>query len=350
MNIIYSPNSSDSNKYIDLMKQAIKKIDKNINFYSVREGVKLNNFFKINYICLNWFESLDNSSNFKFFLSFLKKLLVLNFMFLFRKKIVFVFHNKIPHETKNKKISFIFIKILLMLSNNIIIHCKESSEILKRYINFDLIKSKIVYVPHPSYIGAYPELKVEERNGIDQIKFLFLGNIRPYKNIEMLIEIFNKLKEQDVLLEIAGNVSDKNYEDELLNKIKSEKIKTDFRFIPDDEVIKKMKENDILILPYHLESSLNSGAVILAFSNKKTIISSNIPMLKDIKNNDAIYTYSYSNKEEEQKELLKQIMKVISDYKKDCKVLDVKGKLLYEEMFQLYSLKEVSKQLNKIYI
>lgn len=350
MNIIYSPNSSDSNKYIDLMKQAIKKIDKNIIFYSVREGVKLNNFFKIEYICLNWFESLDNSSNFKFFLSFLKKLLVLSFMFLFRKKIIFVFHNKIPHETKNKKISLLFIKILLKLSSNIIIHCKYSTEILKTYIDFDLIEPKIVYVPHPNYVGAYPEFREKERDEMDKIKFLFLGNIRPYKNIEMLIEIFNGLKEENIVLEIAGNISDKNYKDELLNKIKSEKIKTDFRFIPDDEVIKKMKENDILILPYHLESSLNSGAVILAFSNKRTIISSNIPMLQDIKNRDTIYTYSYLSKEEEQKELLKQITKVISDYKKDSKVLEIKGNLLYKEMLELYSLEQVSKQLKKIYV
>lgn len=347
MKIIYSPNSSETNKYIELMKTATKQIKSEVIFYSLRDGIKLKNFYKINYICLNWFESFNSQDNFKFYLSFLKKMIILNYFKLFKKKIIFVFHNKISHETKNKKLSLYFIKKLLLNSDKIIIHCRESEEILKSYVKFQNIESKINYVPHPNYIDAYPNTEIEKK--VNQLKFLFIGNIREYKNIELLIDIFNVISSENVLLEIAGNPSSEIYKKNLLSRINSKNIKTDFRFIPDEEIIKKLQENDAVILPYHLESSLNSGAVILAFSNKKTIVSSDIPMLKDIKNQDCLYKYSYSSKEEEKIELLNQINKVILDFNKDKDSLKIKGIKLYEEMLETYSIKKVSKHLEKVY-
>lgn len=351
MKIVYSPYQA-GNKYIENMIQILKKTFNINKIYSFKEGMSIKSFFSINYIFLNWYENLNNKTKVSFYSDFFKKTIILIFLFLFRKKIVFVFHNKISHDTRNKKVSLFLMKIIIRSSYKVIIHCSETKELLKIYFDnyYKVIEKKIIYIHHPNYIENYKDTKIKNHNITSKnIRFLFFGSVMPYKNLELLIEIFNTKEKEAIELKIIGKPITNTYKNNLIKLIKNKKIEYDFRFIPDDEINQNIEKSDVIILPYNIESSLNSGSVILAFSKKKTVISPNIGTIKDILAKDSIYTYEYSTQEEHILKLEKQIEKVIDDSFENKLSLSVKGKKLYDEIKKDYSIDKIVKELkNKL--
>ncbi|MGX7835548.1 glycosyltransferase, partial [Campylobacter fetus subsp. venerealis] len=121
-----------------------------------------------------------------------------------------------------------------------------------------------------------------------RLKLLFLGAIKPYKNIELLIDLAKKFP-LDIQLTVAGNPSSDSYRSELeALALDTQNIKLDLTFIPDEELPGYIHESDLLILPYSLASSLNSGTVILAFSYGRTVICPRIGTIDDLKAGDNV--------------------------------------------------------------
>jgi hypothetical protein len=115
------------------------------------------------------------------------------------------------------------------------------------------------------------------------------------------------------------------------------------------------------VFPYDKKSSLNSGAMLMAFSYGKTVMVTDIAMADDF-NENMIYKYRYSS-EIEHIEVLKTIMENIIASGKSK--LEIQGRCLYEYVFEhcsrdivkheLYSivnqwaLKKKSQSYNNIY-
>src|SRR5690606_41220272 len=77
-----------------------------------------------------------------------------------------------------------------------------------------------------------------------------------------------------------------------------------------------MAEAELLVLPYDLRSSLNSGPVSFSFSYKKTVICPLIGSIEDMGEGKAnVFHYSYQTDEEHADQLADQIDKAIK-YKK----------------------------------
>ncbi len=151
-----------------------------------------------------------------------------------------------------------------------------------------------------------------------------------YKNIELLIDVFNEFAENtDVALTIAGNCKDEKYSEKLRSSIKNNNIKCDFRFIPDEDVVSYMNRHSILVLPYSLESSLNSGTIFLAFSYKRTVISPLIGTLKEFGDADFFYTYNYANYQEHKRNLKDTINQAIKDWQANKTIFFEKGLKAY---------------------
>src|SRR5690606_21936083 len=132
---------------------------------------------------------------------------------------------------------------------------------------------RLFYLPHPDFIGSYgPIPPATEQASPTPLRLLFIGAVKPYKNIELLIKVAGEFKDE-VSLTIAGKPNTSAYRQTITELAASAgNIKLMLRFIPDHELPLLMAASDLLVLPYDLESSLNSGTVILAFSYKKTII------------------------------------------------------------------------------
>ncbi len=169
--------------------------------------------------------------------------------------------------------------------------CDESKSVLKTLCKFPkLYENKIYKIPHPNYIGVYPEPYVRTTKTSDDIlNILYVGQVNKYKNIDLLINAVNSLNNNRIHLHIAGNCKDKVYKDYLTNTSENKNISFDFRFIPDNELVQIISKNDIVAIPYSLESSLNSGTIFLAFSYKKTVIAPMIGTLKEFSDRSFFY-------------------------------------------------------------
>ena len=212
-------------------------------------------------------------------------------------KIVWVFHNKYPHDTqKDERISD-NIEWLADNSTTIILHSRHS----RQYVpNIEKNQSKLAYVPHIEYKDQSAWIdaqKVSRRYDISEDVFVFsmFGFLSPYKKCEHAIEAFQKLPLDNAKLIIAGMPCDNVYAEKLLKMCEGDKnIILDFRYLSDIELNELLVITDVVVIPYVNESSMNSGVMIQAFSCGKTVIVSDFAMARDYALQSFFYGYSKS--------------------------------------------------------
>ena len=142
-------------------------------------------------------------------------------------------------------------------------------------------------MPHPHYVGSYPNQvsRGEARGalGIEQRVPLitFVGQIRPYKNVESLISAFREYAEPKARLLIAGKPDSPAYEENLRAMLKGDsRITIEAKFIPDDRLQYFINAADVLVLPF--SKATNSGSVALAMSFSRPTAVPDIPVFREV--------------------------------------------------------------------
>lgn len=337
------PANNNENQYVNMQETAIKNAGHNVTY-------SLKNFFEIDYFLFNWFETLGGNKQ----LDYIKKCLKLFFIKLFHKKILWVLHNKKPHSKDNiDKSSALSIKLmrkLLKESYKIIILCDESLLVLESLCkNKSLYISKIYKIPHPNYIGIYPEQSLNISSKVkDNLNILYIGQVNQYKNIDLLINALNEIGNSKIHLHIAGNCKSIEYKNYLKSVSSNSNITFDFRFIPDTELVSIIANYDVVALPYSYESSLNSGTIFLAFSYKKTVIAPMIGTLKDFSDKSFFYGYDYKDDNDHKIQLLEIIKKVYDDFEANPLILEKKGHMAYQTVKDNNSIEMISNLYEKL--
>lgn len=328
--IAFVPFDGETNKYIDLMKRAYTQLGMTLVPYTKGE--------KIDYIMLNWYENAGPKE------SLLRVFKLISFL-LKGIKIVWTLHNKLPHETKYPFVCKVLMKLLSIVSYKIIVHSKDSLKLFR----FFLIKQKVIYVPHPNYINEYGVCKMSDILDDDTLRILFFGLIRDYKNVDLLVETINELKDKKIILTISGLVNDE-YRAYLEKKIDgNSSIVTSFSFVRDNEVADIISNNHLLVFPYELKSSLNSGAVILSFSYRRTVLSSINGTLNDMSDKTLFFSYNYKSREEHKSVLKENLTEIYNKYSGNFnKLLDL-GDRCFNVVNSNNSLGKTSEALSKIF-
>ena len=304
MKIVYYPDSSPANKYVDIIINGLKS--NNISIYNLNKVLKnIFLFFQIKIFHFNWYEGVGS------YKTFILKLLTISLLVVTKKKIIITLHNKKSHSESYAQQSFFLLRYLIKVSNKIIIHSHSSKQYLIE--TFKANENKIIHIPHPDYIDAYGPIETPPSIGDKNLKILFFGAIKPYKNIELLISVFNELKDYPIELLITGKPESDGYANFLADKIINDKISLKFQFIKDNDIPSIISNTDIVILPYNVESSLNSGSVILAFSYKKTVICPLIGTIADLQNFNNVYTYNYTDEKSHHKVLKEKVILCLSE-------------------------------------
>jgi glycosyltransferase involved in cell wall biosynthesis len=311
------PYEIKSNKYIDLIKVAYEKLDLCVvPFVGWRSK-------EYNYIALNWYESVQDLR------IFIRRIIILIKLIIEKKDIIWTIHNKEPHDIKNHFFSRILIMLLFHISYKIIVHSKSTIGIIKQFNYKKEILKKIVFVPHPNYIDLYGKIDNNNIPDNDKLHLLFIGQIRPYKNIELLIEAVKELKLPNLKLKICGH-ADISYQDYLNGLIGSNNaITVDFNFIEDENISNLIAASHLLVLPYNLESSLNSGTIILSFSYKRTVLSPLIGTLRDIDDKTFFFSYEYQTIDEHKVQLKKHLLCIYQNYEDNYNELLKLGEKCY---------------------
>ncbi|GAB4114378.1 MAG: glycosyltransferase [Candidatus Caldatribacteriota bacterium] len=215
--------------------------------------------------------------------SFIAELLLLK---LLGVKIVWTVHNITNYEEKFRSMELFFSKILSRLCNKIIVHSPAAKKKVIEVYGVNRYFS-IVVIPHGNYINSYKNVvnKSEARNqlkmGVENLIYLYFGQIRPYKGIPKLVEAFKELNCPQAKLLIAGKPLNNKIAQDILKRCgENENIDTFFEFIPDDEIQTYMNAADVVVLPYR--DFLTSGAVILAMSFGRPIIGPAIGSMLDV--------------------------------------------------------------------
>lgn len=303
-------------------------------------------FLKCRILNLNWFEEVRDLKTY---------VIRVGIIYLFKlsgKKIVYTLHNKHPHEQNKGGLSYQLMKLLCRKSDAIIGLCDETKSIVDE-IDPKCV-NKVRIIPHPNYIDNYAGVETKDiRNKFgfnsNDLVFLFLGVISKYKNLDMLIDTFSKNQFSMFKLIIAGNPDDIEYKSKLMKLCdKTNNIKYDFRHIPEEDIPDYYHACNVVVLPYQKDSYLNSGAVYLSFSLKKTVICPLIGSIKDLKDKSFVYTYDYADESNHCAAFIKTLEKIKEEYSIDTSTINKKGNAAYLYVAEKHSnqlIRDMYKQL-----
>jgi glycosyltransferase involved in cell wall biosynthesis len=178
--------------------------------------------------------------------------------------------------------------ILGKLIQKLSVHNQFSKDVLSTKVSKKVLeKTKILKHGHFHALPSPHPNREEARNllGFDEEKtyFLFFGQIKQVKGLDLLIEAFAAANLENAVLVIAGKPWKADYEmyaEMIRQKNIQSKILGFIRFIEDDERDLFFKACDVLVLPYR--KIYQSGVLLMATSYRIPVIVSNLSPNLDI--------------------------------------------------------------------
>jgi beta-1,4-mannosyltransferase len=198
-------------------------------------------------------------------------------------RLAYTFHNIIPHEGMGEELDFRVRRIMLDQADIITCFSRRQQAHLEKTFG----PLSLTVIPHPSYVGYYPEQLSEEecrqRLGLPREGRVlsFIGLVRPYKELAHLITEFSAAKLPDTHLVLAGTALDASQARQLETLAEGKpNLHCHLHWIEDREIQVYLKASDVVVLPYR--KCWTSGAIMLAFSFGRPVISSDPLMLDDL--------------------------------------------------------------------
>ena len=330
----FYPYGESVNAYVPNLRQAIELACPDVVFTNAGSVCGLffrfGNFLRTKYILLNWFESIYARNRFVFYRKYAVKRFLLWWFGIFGKRIVWIVHNRLPHESFDLRCNRKLMCDLMKRSYRVVILSENSREVLRELADSREWSMKVVRMPHPAYHMGEPS--VPERDG--RLKLLFFGSVAPYKHIELLLEVFVSLGLPDAVLTIAGKPASPAYA-QALEALAADKpgIELKLDYLSDEALEEAIKRHDAVVMPYRMEH-LNSGAMILAFCCGRTLIGTRIATVDELEDPEQTYSYRYANETEHRERLREAIGRAYADFVRDPAILREKGEALRLEMLR----------------
>jgi glycosyltransferase involved in cell wall biosynthesis len=185
-------------------------------------------------------------------------------------RLVWTVHNILPHDTR-------FEATEAWLSGEVAARCDVVHIMAAGTPNhvapyFRLPAERLLVVPHPSYLGAYPDhvsrLDARHELGLlpDEFVVAVVGAIKAYKGLAGLLDAWQTLPaEWPRRLVVAGAPGHESGVEALIARASLDPtILVDARRIPTEEMQLFLRSADVAVLPYL--RALNSGALALALT------------------------------------------------------------------------------------
>lgn len=288
-------------------------------------------------VVLNWYEEILDENQVSAVLKYLAKKLTI---FRLKRKhidVLTVVHNRRPHENAHPNLSLSLRKCLCRTSKKIVVLSGATEDMLQEQLGstlYNKVEGKIVKLPLPNYVDVYPVSDAyfrEKMNIPDDVPvFLSLGHIRPYKNVELVLEVASEIQNRELpgVFIVAGKpISDvywQKLEDQAKNLANVHMIKG---FVPDSDIRSLVEMSDAMIVPMNTDSSINSSECMLAFSYKKPVIAPKIGTVLEYPE-EYNYSYRYSCQEDHFDRLLDATLLAIRDYQEGY--MHEKGENMYQ--------------------
>lgn len=288
-------------------------------------------------IFLNWFEEVSSENRASALLEYLKKRYVVKRLQKKDVKLLFVIHNRQPHENRHPYLSLLLRKHLCRVSNKIVVLSDKTNQMLREQLGSNLygqIEQKITKLPLPNYINVYPSSTQYSREKLDIPEnipvFLSVGHVRPYKNIELILKVASEMERRRApgIFVIAGNPISEEYWQKLEKQAQGlSNVRLNKGYVPDSGISSLVDICDVMIVPMNTESSINSSECLLAFSYKKPVIAPRIGTVLEYPEKYN-YCYDYLNQEDHFEQLLDATLRVVRDHKEG--LLSKNGEAMYQ--------------------
>ena len=184
-------------------------------------------------------------------------------------RIVWTIHQVRPHESVGRTLDRVARGLLARSAHVLITHDRATADGARRELGETCRRALVI--PHGSYVGVYPPGRgsdeVRAQLGLSHETFVFLcfGDLRAYKDVELLLEAFRRARLDDAALVVAGQVrSERDAEAVRASAAADPRIKDMLAFVPDEAVAELFGAADAAVLAR--SDGGTSGSLVLALS------------------------------------------------------------------------------------
>jgi glycosyltransferase involved in cell wall biosynthesis len=197
---------------------------------------------------------------------------------------IWTIHNSLPHELEHVEAFLSIRRALAEHCDRILVHNTEAINVLSEQVPLD--RTKIYYLPHPSYTGIYEPEDTARREvgGPTERSILSFGKIRRYKGTDRLLNWLTPefLSSYGAKLRISGEpIQNDLFLSELQAcSVGRGDIVWDIRNVADRDVPVLMRGASCVVLPY--ERFLTSGVALLALSVGALVVAPNVQQMREL--------------------------------------------------------------------
>ena len=184
-------------------------------------------------------------------------------------RIVWTVHQVYPHELASPRVDRLGALTLARLSDLLLVHDEATATSVERELG--AVARKVALVPHGSYVGVYrdgrPREQVRAELGIPEDDFVFLcfGDLRAYKEVELLLSAFGRVSAAGVRLVVAGSVGSDRSAAAVRDAASADaRVTPLLGFVPEERVAELFGAADAAV--FARGDGGTSGALILALS------------------------------------------------------------------------------------
>lgn len=272
------------NPYMLHFQEALSKNHRVVNSTHPNRGI-LNFFlffFKAEIFILNWPETLPEKKFgelqtllFRFFLWLRRK---------FKKKIIWVLHNKGSHHKGENKTTRDMINRMMVHADYIITHSQAGADFVKQ--EYPSYQEKVHVIPHPvtESIGSY-------HAGKKEYDVLIWGSIFPYKGIDHFLKFVRgseELKSSKILL--IGRCKNQAYKQEILAILPDNAVFKD-ELLSLEEIAGYVAQSRFTLFTYNSKTVLSSGSLIDSIRMGAVVIGPDHGSFRDMKQWSFLQTY-----------------------------------------------------------
>ncbi|MDN3686621.1 glycosyltransferase family 4 protein [Cyclobacterium jeungdonense] len=272
------------NPYMLHFQEALLKNHQVVNSTHPNRGI-LNFFlffFNADVFILNWPETIPEKK-----LGGLQTLLFRFFLWLrrkFKKKIIWVLHNKGSHHKGENPTTRKMFNRMMVHSDYIITHSQAGADFVQS--EYPSFRKKVHVFPHPvtERLGVY-------RAGEKEYDFLIWGSIFPYKGIDRFLKFVRRseeLKSSKVLL--VGRCKNQDYKQEILSILPDNAVFKD-ELLSLEEIASYVAKSRFTLFTYNSKTVLSSGSLVDSIRMGAVIIGPDHGAFRDLKKWSFLHTY-----------------------------------------------------------
>ena len=217
-------------------------------------------------------------------------------------RLVWTVHNMLPHETAFPDVELRVRRFMAATAELVHVMHGSHPEMIRQ--TFELDPACTLVIPHPSFVGAYPDW-IDRRGARAHLGLplgarvlVTFGQIRPYKGHGAFLDAFELAAKQDPDLRwlVAGKIRDEpGGEDFMRSAARHPAVLLHPGFVPDQDVQYFLRAADAAVMPY--VRSLNSGVAALTASFDLPAFASTGTSLGDLMPDQAVVRFDLTDPE-----------------------------------------------------